>query len=132
MRTTKTSKEDIQVAPLVGARIEITLRCPPGRPKSSLPSWERGLKSEMIRPADAVVESLPSWERGLKYVLGVGLCGLHGVAPLVGARIEIGFVLQELKILVVAPLVGARIEIISFAVGSTLSMSLPSWERGLK
>ena len=41
------------------------------------------------------------------------------VAPLVGAWIEIGFVLQELKILVsVAPLVGAWIEINNGSTGA--------------
>ena len=55
------------------------------------------------------------------------------VAPLVGAWIEIGFVLQELKILVsVAPLVGAWIEIHRANGTGAFQKSLPSWERGLK
>ena len=35
-------------------------------------------------------ESLPSWERGLKYRSGKFCTGRSNVAPLVGARIEMG------------------------------------------
>ena len=35
--------------------------------------------------------SLPSWERGLKYCKRHSLYGCKGVAPLVGAWIEIGY-----------------------------------------
>ena len=34
---------------------------------SSLPSWERGLKSQSHQPVLFAIWSLPSWERGLKY-----------------------------------------------------------------
>ena len=78
------------VAPLVGARIEI------GLPPQYLTSHA----------------SLPSWERGLKYEINVyapiNLC----VAPLVGARIEIATSSAVATGAVVAPLVGARIEIL--------------------
>ena len=55
------------VAPLVGARIEITFT--PWNPQISV--------------------SLPSWERGLKFVILDYKSNLFRVAPLVGARIEI-------------------------------------------
>ena len=54
------------------------------------------------------------------------------VAPLVGARIEIIFLLSLLGTLLVAPLVGARIEIRKSDIFLPMSESLPSWERGLK
>ena len=57
---------------------------------SSLPLWERGLKSgtlpEASRPGPT---SLPLWERGLKLVYSSLLLILSPVAPLVGAWIEI-------------------------------------------
>ena len=34
---------------------------------TSLPSWERGLKSFEDMGDDKINSSLPSWERGLKY-----------------------------------------------------------------
>ena len=100
------------VAPLVGARIEISeqdCHCQSGQ---SLPSWERGLKFRVVSPCptrnpvaplvgarieieDEKVEylnglkSLPSWERGLKYLGKSAHFGGVIVAPLVGARIEI-------------------------------------------
>ena len=54
------------------------------------------------------------------------------VAPLVGARIEILFHHPKIPIALVAPLVGARIEIGFSIIFSSLVLSLPSWERGLK
>ena len=78
------------VAPLVGAWIEIflTLLQLLGVP-SSLPSWERGLKS---------------------YPIGAPL-GASVVAPLVGAWIEIEQLIEDYERSRVAPLVGAWIEI---------------------
>ena len=57
------------VAPLVGAWIEI-ISAPTAFDESvsSLPSWERGLKSYYQVPPEVKSASLPSWERGLKYV----------------------------------------------------------------
>ena len=53
------------------------------------------------------------------------------VAPLVGAWIEIFDCFCKEKIRV-APLVGAWIEISGSGSGTGISMSLLSWERGLK
>ena len=58
------------VAPLVGARIEISPRYGSGMGIQSLPSWERGLKSYSLKLVIINVK----------------------VAPLVGARIEITMV----------------------------------------
>ena len=55
-----------QVAPLVGAWIEIMLEMWLNQTKKSLPSWERGLKYMKTFLVSALVLSLPSWERGLK------------------------------------------------------------------
>ena len=55
------------------------------------------------------------------------------VAPLAGARIEIGRRLNCSVILRVAPLAGARIEITMLSLSDlTKRLSLPSRERGLK
>ena len=54
------------VAPLVGAWIEICLTHKEKRSLVSLPSWERGLKSTALDTLVATPASLPSWERGLK------------------------------------------------------------------
>ena len=78
----------ISVAPLVGAWIEILWLLYSLCLSSSLPSWERGLKSECSR---------------LRHVL-------RNVAPLVGAWIEILMILVFGIGFIVAPLVGAWIE----------------------
>ena len=54
------------------------------------------------------------------------------VAPLVGAWIEILFLCHNLGIRRVAPLVGAWIEIMAMCEYAWCSLSLLSWERGLK
>ena len=54
------------------------------------------------------------------------------VAPLVGAWIEIAQDRPPLAANLVAPLVGAWIEINSNVGFSSIAVSLPSWERGLK
>ena len=79
----------VAVAPLVGAWIEIAWFRRLSQAFGSLPSWERGLKSfglSLIRSASV---SLPSWERGLKFNMKDSAKGKNGVAPLVGAWIEI-------------------------------------------
>ena len=90
----------------------------------------------------------------MKYVTPVSVCQAVRVAPLVGARIEIYYLLSEWMKKAVAPLVGARIEIVAYRemhmgdvvaplVGARIEIlnlrlshysaaSLPSWERGLK
>ena len=57
----------VLVAPLVGAWIEISKRFINTAVASSLPSWERGLKSALSYVLATLSGSLPSWERGLKY-----------------------------------------------------------------
>ena len=54
------------------------------------------------------------------------------VAPLVGAWIEITLSRRESNFVIVAPLVGAWIEIILASFSGFASLSLLSWERGLK
>ena len=76
--------------------------------------------------------SLPSWERGLKSTLIVHLRSRLSVAPLVGAWIEIWARVRALGPLTVAPLVGAWIEIPAESNHRQSNESLPSWERGLK
>ena len=49
-----------------------------------------------------------------------------------GARIEISVTVSFAPLAVVAPLVGARIEIGYQSRDKLYRMSLPSWERGLK
>ena len=63
------ASEDIlnSVAPLVGAWIEIHITPTLELPRiSSLPLWERGLKSAGRAYQDIIMSSLPSWERELK------------------------------------------------------------------
>ena len=56
------------VAPFVGAWIEIRLIPSNKRLRQgSLPSWERGLKSDNADLLRIPFASLPSWERGLKF-----------------------------------------------------------------
>ena len=56
------------VAPLVGAWIEIVTEVEQWlKAERSLPSWERGLKSNEVVGLKIHESSLPSWERGLKY-----------------------------------------------------------------
>ena len=76
--------------------------------------------------------SLPSWERGLKFAETQDHLILEGVAPLVGAWIEIYALMYEMKSGEVAPLVGAWIEILKGVDYYPECESLPSWERGLK
>ena len=77
----------------------------------SLPSWERGLKSEVFRPHRRTFR----------------------VAPFVGAWIEIWETLNKKGFVFVAPFVGAWIEIyLYYYTPQRADMSLPSWERGLK
>ena len=54
------------------------------------------------------------------------------VAPLVGAWIEISIRVGSSYPFDVAPLVGAWIEITAKVIDKLKTMSLPSWERGLK
>ena len=78
----------LPVAPLVGAWIEILGSNAGAMGIRSLPSWERGLKSNTDPLINGNPLSLPSWERGLK-LLNFSLPLNCMVAPLVGAWIEI-------------------------------------------
>ena len=99
------------VAPLVGAWIEISNRICNAVLSLSLPLWERGLKSRDSRRFE--------W--------------LSSVAPLVGAWIEIPHHPVLFQPIAVAPLVGAWIEIsITSDPLARPFWSLPLWERGLK
>ena len=79
----------------------------------------------------AILLSLLSWERGLKYLLfrDYFQCG---VAPLVGAWIEISEHTVYPPAGGVAPLVGAWIEILKSTPLPQTVRSLLSWERGVK
>ena len=79
-----------------------------------------------------VQTSLPSWERGLKSTENVKRSYPDDVAPLVGAWIEICVGIGNSVSVMVAPLVGAWIEISTIFKYTRCPLSLPSWERGLK
>ena len=99
------------VAPLVGAWIEISdfLQIHPDV-VTSLPSWERGLKSFHFLTPPAFSLSLPSWERGLK--------SLHTASE------------THCKWSLPSWERGLKLDV---ATGnSKTAESLPSWERGLK
>ena len=99
----------------------------------SLLSWERGLKCRMRRPEQIRSQSLLSWERGLKSSNSQSHQRQKGVAPLVGAWIEILFPSRKINLKPVAPLVGAWIEMRSSGfLWKIHFLSLLSWERGLK
>ena len=90
------------------------------------------MKCEYILAFDPDEASLLSWERGLKSSVNAFWIISFFVAPLVGAWIEIGVLILFFIGLLVAPLVGAWIEIRSRIIDLTSSLSLLSWERGLK
>ena len=94
----------------MGAWIEITLIIEPYTTFLSLLSWERGLKFSHHRQTQHHLLSLLSWERGLKYPVTLFCDYRAGVAPLVGAWIEIP----------------------KHHIYYPLTQSLLSWERGLK
>ena len=105
------AKGKVEVAPLVGAWIEMVCLAGAASAAGSLPLWERGLKCKRDLCAPGPVPSLPLWERGLKSVPRPPIYYSFPVAPLVGAWIEI----PAVRILLAPE-----------------SSSLPLWERGLK
>ena len=120
------------VAPLVGAWIEIAVPELHHERISSLPSWERGLKctstikqslNRIVAPLVGAWIEIPECSRVRK---------MQAVAPLVGAWIEIPVLAGNICSLTVAPLVGAWIEIQQSCLPDPSHASLPSWERGLK
>ena len=77
----------------------------------SLPSRERGLKSEWLRITNIFSSSLPSRERGLKFKDKPFLHRDYAVAPFAGAWIEIISFCLKMAGSNVAPFAGAWIEI---------------------
>ena len=98
----------------------------------SLLSWERGLKCQTSAWTARHSLSLLSWERGLKSYRSICDIRRLGVAPLVGAWIEIRALAMKILEETVAPLVGAWIEITKSRITQLILSSLLSWERGLK
>ena len=76
--------------------------------------------------------SLPAWERGLKSSSSVIRFVCSTVAPRVGAWIEIQLRPGQRTRSLVAPRVGAWIEIRNADTRKPELESLPAWERGLK
>ena len=81
--------------------------------KTSLPSWERGLKHVKHFNLCVWVTSLPSWERGLKQIIDGCYFYSQIVAPFVGAWIETSGSAGLMVSTVVAPFVGAWIETVT-------------------
>ena len=98
------------VAPLAGAWIEILHWAMPARSAKSLPSRERGLKSDAVVFQFNHPRSLPSRERGLKSIVSAGTQNQDTSLP---SR-ERGLKSSRLT------------------AWQKQSMSLPSRERGLK
>ena len=59
------------------------------QPFQVAPTWERGLKFTVPYESVAPTVVAPTWERGLKLVSETGLADYAGVAPYMGAWIEI-------------------------------------------
>ena len=76
--------------------------------------------------------SLPSWECGLKYSHSIRVSYCCSVTPFVGVWIEICPVRWNRVLTSVTPFVGVWIEIDNLAKEDTNDPSLPSWECGLK
>ena len=93
--------------------------------------WERGLKLPLNCALQAYQTSLPMWERGLKFKWEWHW-SQQGVAPHVGAWIEINKPSCPIPKGLVAPHVGAWIEINNSIQQAAVDRSLPMWERGLK
>ena len=87
--------------------------------KSSLPSWERGLKSfsaSLSRNENTVAPLVGAWIEICQYSV---CCEELSVAPLVGAWIEISEAPPIISFPPVAPLVGAWIEILNGSCTAT-------------
>ena len=78
-----------QVAPHVGAWIEIYKRINTSIDTRSHPTWVRGLKFAGVKVAEEQVKSHPTWVRGLKSAKAAPRLPHRPVAPHVGAWIEI-------------------------------------------
>ena len=102
----------LNVAPFVGAWIEMLLISYTSGISSSLRSSERGLKLPPLDVRWHEIPSLRSSERGLKSGYQQENSGQDSVAPFVGAWIEMAIAVDLIRELIVAPFVGAWIEII--------------------
>ena len=120
------------VAPLAGARIEIHHLKYSFREVIVAPLAGARIEILMQDPFNLQVKSLPSRERGLKSEFKCFFSGCNLVAPLAGARIEIALSVRLRLSQIVAPLAGARIEILMQDPFNLQVKSLPSRERGLK
>ena len=90
------------------------------------------MKCNILQLGIKVPGSLPTWERGLKFSGYLWAPHTPGVAPHVGAWIEIITPTTNLMTKDVAPHVGAWIEIVNGMASALDGVSLPTWERGLK
>ena len=91
----------------------------------SLLLWERGLKYGSVRHRPYGYRSLLLWERGLKSAGYLSHTVVPGVAPLVGAWIEIFLSARACRLMWVAPLVGAWIEIVCYGAGGSAVIVAP-------
>ena len=103
------------VAPFMGAWIEMQHRRGLTKKCLSLPSWERGLKSPIINHHCFDMRSLPSWVRGLKSSVPVLLCVGSGSLPSWERGLKFSYLIGCILIAGVAPFMGAWIEIFSDA-----------------
>ena len=110
---TPLSKNLMDVAPHVGAWIEMPKTSCLILPAMSHPTWVRGLKCKGCRCGAEPYESHPTWVRGLKSFICLFPFVPDGVAPHVGAWIEIPEIMRMTPTRFVAPHVGAWIEILS-------------------
>ena len=90
------------------------------------------IETEDLLPCIWNAESHPTWVRGLKPRYCPLATDLLLVAPYVGAWIETGWVIYEVRAHGVAPYVGAWIETTMNVAASNNMMSHPTWVRGLK
>ena len=121
-----------QVAPLAGARIEIWLFLKNHLNFSVAPLAGARIEIMGNHIKQESFKSLPSRERGLKFISENLLTCKQCVAPLAGARIEMHHRRPTHCRRPVAPLAGARIEMHPEAGFGLYKVSLPSRERGLK
>ena len=117
----------MEVAPHVGAWIEISRTKSDVMMWRSHPTWVRGLKYHPRAAQFVKAGSHPTWVRGLKLSSSLSAACCAAVAPHVGAWIEISARSGSPGYLPVAPHVGAWIEIPSCHV---LTMVLGRTPRG--
>ena len=99
---------------------------------SSLPSRERGLKFSGHRPQGRREKSLPSRERGLKLYSSYGIHRSFFVAPFAGAWIEIQIRKYQIFLVESLPSRERGLKYAVIANVGNIRLSLPLRERGLK